>query len=309
MKEGTIVKITGNLYKVMDISGDIVNCRVKGKLRIKDLKSTNPVAVGDKVMYNFSDDYKEGIITDIKDRKNYIIRKSTNWSKQYHVIAANIDQSFLIVTLTEPEVKIDFVDRYLVTAEAFSIPAIIIFNKIDLYDNETKSKLLDLEKLYTDIGYFCIETSALTGENIEKLKELLKGKITLMNGNSGVGKSTIIRSIDPGINLKINEISHYHKTGIHTTTYSEMYKISTGGYIIDTPGIKGFGLFDFYKEELYHYFPEIFKISIECKFYNCTHIHEPGCAVLKAVEFGSIALSRYDSYFKLFHDENRKYRM
>jgi ribosome biogenesis GTPase / thiamine phosphate phosphatase len=308
MKEGTVIKVAGTLYKVIDSESSVINCRIKGKLRIKDLKSTNPVTVGDKVLYDLLKN-NEGVIIEIMDRKNYIIRKSTNWSKQYHIIAANVDQAFLIATLKEPETNTDFIDRYLVTAKAFSIPVVIVFNKYDLYDNGFKSRLSKLMKLYIDIGYFCIETSALTGKNMIKLAELLKDKITVLNSNSGVGKSMLIKSIDPDINLKINEISHYHKTGIHTTTYSEMYKIKTGGYLIDTPGIKGFGLIDFYKEELYHYFPEFFEISNKCKFYNCTHIHEPDCAVIQAVEIGKIAQSRYESYFNLFHDDNKKYRI
>lgn len=308
MKDGIIIKVVSNLCTVMDQKGNSFNCRLKGKLRVKDSKSTNPISVGDRVLFEFFDGYEIGVIVQIRDRKNYIIRKSTNLSKQYHIIAANVDQALLMVTLKEPETSTDFIDRYLVSAEAFNIPVIIVFNKLDLYTKETLEKLKLLKKLYNEIGYDCIEISLLFKENLGGITNLLKGKITVINGNSGVGKSLLIKNIAPDLSIKIGEISSYHKSGVHTTSYSEMYKIGADSYIIDTPGIKAFGLIDFYKEELYHYFPEIFKIASECKFYNCRHIHEPGCAVLKALEQGSISTSRYNSYFNLFHDENEKYR-
>jgi len=309
MKEGLVTKATGNLFCVADTLGIKINCYIKGNQRIKDLKSTNPVTVGDHVLFEIEDGSQNGIIHEIKSRKNYIIRKSTNWSKQYHVIAANVDQAFLIITLKEPETNIDFIDRYLVSAEAFNIKVIMIFNKYDLYTDDLLIKLKSLKKIYSEIGYTCLETSAINGMNIEILKDMLKDKITVINGNSGVGKSKIIKYIDPSIEIKIGEISAYHKSGMHTTSYTEMYQLQSGGYIIDTPGIKAFGLIDFYKEELYHYYPEIFKISHECKFHNCSHIHEPGCAVIRELEQGRIAFSRYNSYSKLFHDKNEKYRI
>ncbi len=309
MKEGIVTKATGNLYSVEDLEGIKYSCRIKGKLRTYGLKSTNPVAVGDNVIFEYSKENDIGYIIDIKERKNYIIRKSTNLSKQYHIIAANIDQAVLTVTIVEPETNTDFIDRYLVSAEAFRIPVIIIFNKFDLYNGTILEKFNSLFTLYKKIGYYCIETSTINGLNLSIVKELLKDKITVINGNSGTGKSTIINSIYPGLDLKIGNISYYHKTGMHTTSYSEMFKIREGGYIIDTPGIKAFGLSDFYKEELYHFFPEIFKISNNCRFYNCTHIHEPGCFVLKAVDDGIISESRYKSYFNLFYDENKKHRI
>jgi ribosome biogenesis GTPase len=309
VKEGVVTKAAGNLYSIECLNGDKHICRIKGKLRTFGLKSTNPVAVGDNVVFEHVPGNDFGSIIEIKERKNYIIRKSTNLSKQYHIIAANVDQAVLVVTIFEPETSTDFIDRYLVSAEAFRIPVIIVFNKFDLYVDAALEKFNNLFGLYKKIGYCCIETSTINGLNLSVVRELLKDKTTVINGNSGTGKSTIINSIYPGLGLKIGNISTYHKTGMHTTSYSEMFKADGGGYIIDTPGIKAFGLSDFYKEELYHFFPEIFKISNNCKFYNCAHIHEPGCAVLKAVEDGTIAQSRYHSYFNLFHDENKKHRL
>jgi len=308
LKEGLVVKVSGNLCIVLDSAGKSYSCRIEGKLRIKEFKSTNPIVVGDKIVFEFHDNYDVGIVKEIKDRKNYIIRKSTNLSKKYHIIAANVDQAFLIVTLKDPVTNIEFIDRFLVSAEAYRIPVIIIFNKIDLYDSKTFEELLKLRKIYDDIGYNCIEISALLGINMDILMKHINSKITVINGNSGVGKSQLIKSINPSLNIKIRDISSFHKSGVHTTTYNEMYKIGTDGFLIDTPGIKGFGLIDFYKEELYHYFPEIFAFSKNCKYYNCTHIHEPGCAVLKAIDKGEIAISRYTSYFNLFFDANEKYR-
>jgi ribosome biogenesis GTPase len=309
MQEGLVIKAAGNLYSVEDLGGIKHNCRIKGKLRTYGLKSTNPVAVGDIVFFEYMQENDVGSIIEIKERKNYIIRRSTNLSKQYHIIAANVDQAILVVTIIEPETNSDFIDRYLVSAEAFRIPVIIVFNKFDLYSGAVLEKFNDLFALYKKIGYYCIETSTIDGRNLSIVRELLKDKISVINGNSGTGKSTLINSIYPGFDLKIGNISFYHKTGMHTTSYSEMFKIKEGGYIIDTPGIKAFGLSDFFKEELYHFFPEIFKISNSCKFYNCTHIHEPGCSVIKAVDEGIVSKSRYRSYSNLFYDENKKHRL
>ena len=308
MNEGLVIKILGSSYTVLDLKGNIYNCRIKGSLRLSDSKSTNPIAIGDKVIFDIKEDNELGIISFIKERKNYIIRKSTNLSKQYQIIASNVDQAFLIVTLKEPITNLEFVDRFLVSAEAYSIPVIIILNKIDLYDNNSWKKLREIKKIYNEIGYNCIETSVLNGTNIDLLKNLIENKITVLNGNSGVGKSLLIKRLNPSINIKIGEISSFHKSGIHTTSYNEMYKVNQTSFIIDTPGIKGFGLIDFYKEEIYHYFPEIFKFSKNCKFNNCTHIHEPGCAIIQALENGDIAYSRYTSYYNLFFDANEKYR-
>ncbi len=308
IKEGLVIKVLGDLYTVMDSAGNSFNCRIKGKLRTKDLKSTNPIAVGDNIIFELNSNYSLGIIYEIKERKNYIIRKSTKLSKQYHVIAANVDQAFLVVTLKEPVTNTEFIDRFLVSAEAYNIPVIIVFNKIDLYDNKNLEELFKLKKIYSKIGYKCIETSALKGLNINEFQKLVSRKVSVINGNSGVGKSMLIKSIDPDISIKIGKISSHHKSGIHTTSYNEMYKIKPNGFLIDTPGIKGFGLIDFYKEEIYHYFPEFFALSKHCKFYNCTHIHEPGCAILNAIEQDKIAFSRYTSYCNLFYDTNEKYR-
>ena len=306
MEKGVVTKVVGNIFSVKRSNGEILESRIKGKLRMLDIKSTNPATVGDIVLFTESDGV--GAIQEIEDRKNYIIRKSTNLSKQSHIIAANVDQALLIVTLKEPETKTDFIDRYLASAEAFSIPVIIAFNKFDLYTHETLNEYKQLKQVYEGVGYKCIETSAKTGFNLVGLTNILRDKITVINGNSGVGKSSLITAIDSSLQLKIGKISDYHKTGMHTTSFSEMFGLSFGGSIIDTPGIKGFGLIDFEKEELYHFFPEIFKTAENCKFYNCMHIHEPGCAVVKAVEEGNIATTRYISYFNIFIDGNAKYR-
>ncbi len=309
MRQGLIIKSTGSHYLVKDKNNNKFECKIKGKFRIKGIRSTNPVAVGDIVDFIMPENEKLGSITNIHDRKNYIIRKSINLSKRSHIIAANIDAAFLIVTLTSPKTSTEFIDRYLVSAQAYRIPVNIVFNKIDIYDNETKKKLKELKQLYEKIGYNCIETSATKKINIQTIKDLLKNKINVVSGHSGVGKSTLINAIDPKLQLKTSNISDTHNTGKHTTTLTEMFEINNGGYIIDTPGIKGFGIIDMDKEEIYHFFPEIFKLSKNCQYYNCTHIHEPNCAVKKAVENGEISLSRYKSYLSIMlEDENNKYR-
>jgi len=307
MKSGIVLKTTGSRYTIRDNNGETYSCTIRGKLRLKGVKTTNPITVGDIIDFEV-EDKGTGTISGVHDRKNYIIRRSTNLSRESHIIAANLDQTLLIVTIVFPETQLAFIDRYLVTAEAYSIPAILVFNKIDLYSDELNQKLNQYISIYSKIGYKCVTVSAETGENLSELKEILQGKISLISGNSGVGKSTLINRIEPNLNLKTEQISSYHLMGKHTTTFSEMFELSFGGFIIDTPGIKGFGLVDIDNEELYHYFPEIFAISKDCRFYNCTHIHEPGCAVIQAVDNGSISPSRYLSYLSIHDDDNEKYR-
>ncbi|MDI3526667.1 MAG: ribosome biosis GTPase / thiamine phosphate phosphatase [Tenuifilum sp.] len=307
MEKGLVLKSTGNRYKVRLENGKTLDCVARGRLRLNEIKTTNPLTVGDWVDVEVRDD-GTGLITLIHERKNYIIRKATNLSREAHIIAANIDQALLIVTITQPETQLAFIDRYLVTAEAYRIPTILVFNKVDLIDEPLKPVLNSYISIYESIGYKCLQVSAKENINIDLLKETLKDKVSLLSGNSGVGKSTLINLIEPGFNLKTAEISAAHLKGRHTTTFSEIFELSFGGYIIDTPGIKSFGLVDIDKNELYHFFPEIFKLSEKCKYYNCTHIHEPGCAVIEAAEKGEIAPSRYLSYLSIYDDENEKYR-
>lgn len=308
MNRGLVIRNTGSWYQVKTDDGRIVECKIKGNFRLKNIKSTNPVAVGD---YAYIDINAEGtaFITEIEDRKNYIIRRSSNLSKQSHILAANLDQCMLIVTVNYPETSTIFIDRFLVSAEAYRIPVKIIFNKIDAYNEDELRYTDSLITLYTHIGYPCYKISALHDEGIEILKEELKGKVTLFSGHSGVGKSTLINHILPGTHIKTAEISAYHNKGTHTTTFSEMFPVAGNGYIIDTPGIKGFGTFDMQEKEMSHYFPEIFKISAKCRYNNCTHRHEPGCAVREAVEQHYISESRYASYLNILADkEEGKYR-
>lgn len=308
MRKGVVIKSTGSWYTVEAESGDLINCRIKGKFRIKGIKATNPVAVGDVVEFEEKGG-DDSVITKIYERKNYIIRKSTNLSKQFHIIAANVDQALLIVTVNYPVTSTVFIDRFLISAEAYSIPVYIVFNKTDLYDDADMDKLNELMQIYENIGYKCIPVSAKDNVNTNVVKEILKDKVTVLSGHSGVGKSTLINKIEPGLELKTSEISELHQTGKHTTTFAEMFRLNEGGSIVDTPGIRGYGLFDMAKEELSHFFPEIFKESEHCKFYNCTHVHEPGCAVVEAVKEGKISLSRYESYISLMlEDEDEKYR-
>lgn len=307
MIEGIVIKSTGSRYLVRDNNNKLYSCTIKGKFRIDGHKTTNPVAVGDHVNFEIKQ-AENNVITCIQERRNYIIRKSSNLSKLYHIVAANIDQTLLIVTLQAPFTPPEFIDRYLITSEAYSIPAILVFNKIDLYDEALTRQMNELISIYKKIGYTCIKISAKTGENIEEMKTLVKDKITLISGNSGVGKSTLINIIDNTIQLKTGEISDYHQSGKHTTTFAEMFTLANGGYIIDTPGIRGFGIIDFDKEELYHYFPEIFKYADQCRYHNCIHDNEPGCAVKEAFLNGKISETRYRSYLNILLDEDSKYR-
>ena len=306
--KGLVVKNTGSWYLVKAENGRIIETKLKGNFRLKGIKSTNPVAVGDFV---FIEENPEGIafIYEIEDRKNYIIRRSSNLSKQSHVIAANIDQAFLIATANYPVTTTTFIDRFLATTEAYRIPAFLFFNKMDRYTDEDKEYIDALIYLYETIGYTCYRISALQDDNMSFILNLLKNKTTLFSGHSGVGKTTLINRLLPKLQLKTRKISEYHNKGMHTTTFSEMIELPEGGYIIDTPGIKGFGVFDMDSVEISHYFPEIFKISAKCKFNNCTHRREPGCAVLKAVGEHYISESRYKSYLNILEDENgKKYR-
>jgi ribosome biogenesis GTPase / thiamine phosphate phosphatase len=300
--KGVVIKSTGSWYTVMDEKGKIYQCRIKGKFRIKDIKSTNPLAVGDKVEFTPVDN-ESGTISAIEKRKNYIIRKSINLSRQAHILAANIDQAFLIVTLTLPRTSSGFIDRFLVTAEAYNIPATILFNKTDILDKTLLSAQKEMKEIYLKIGYPCFEISAFNNKDMELIKDLMKGKITLVSGHSGVGKSTLINAIEPGLNLKTGTISQAHAKGKHTTTFAEMLPLSNGGFIIDTPGIKELGLIDIKKEELSYFFPEM-RIHIhECHFKNCHHINEPKCAVKEAVQKGEISESRYYNYLSMYHSE------
>ena len=313
MKQGLVIKTTGSWYTVEDENGENVECKVKGNFRIKGIKSTNPVAVGDRVIFTVQKELKSptdlsaGWITGIEDRKNYIVRRSPNLSKQSHIIAANIDQAVLVATISWPVTTTTFIDRYLASAEAYRIPVLIVFNKTDLYTEEESARMQELIAIYSKIGYSCLATSVKNNQGIEDLKNELKGKTNVINGHSGVGKSTLINLIQPGLNLKTSGISKMHKTGKHTTAFSAMYKLTFGGYIIDTPGIKGFGMLDMEAWEISHYFPEIFKISKKCQYSNCSHTHEPGCAVKEAVETGEVAQSRFISYLGLLEGED-KYR-
>lgn len=298
-----MIKNTGSWYTVQTDDGQLLDCKVKGNFRLRGIRSTNPVAVGDRVCVS-----EGNFITEIEDRRNYIIRKSINLSKQSHIIAANVDQALLVVTVNRPQTNTTFIDRFLASAEAYRVPVVLIFNKTDLLDDDEKHYQQMLIHLYETVGYECRAISAETGDGIDELLPMLQGKITLLSGNSGVGKSTIINRLVPGVNLRTAEISDAHQMGQHTTTFSEMIPLSEG-WLIDTPGIKGFGTFDMEPEELTSYFKEIFRFSKDCRFSNCTHTHEPGCAVLQALENHYIAQSRYQSYLSMLNDKDEnKYR-
>lgn len=306
--KGLVIKNTGSWYTVRTDDGRDVESKVKGNFRLKEIRSTNPVSVGDRVDIDINNE-GTAFITRIEDRKNYIIRRASNLSKQSHIIAANLDQAMLIVTVNYPITTTVFIDRFLATAEAYSVPVKLVFNKIDRYKGEDKEYLDALINLYTTIGYPCSTLCAKTEEGLDALKAELKDKITLLSGHSGVGKSTIINKLVPGVNLRTGDISEYHNKGMHTTTFSEMILLPEGGYLIDTPGIKGFGTIEMETAEISHYFPEIFKFSEDCRFNNCSHRHEPGCAVLQALEDHYISESRYKSYLSILEDkEESKYR-
>lgn len=317
MAKGLVIKNTGFWYTVLTDDGSTVECKVKGNFRLKGIRSTNPVAVGDRV--ELIEQTAEGAgaehffwITAIEDRRNYIIRRSQNLSKQSHILAANVDQAFLIVTVNYPETSLTFIDRFLASAEAYNVPVVLVFNKTDLLDEDERRLQDGIMRLYDTVGYRCVAISAETGEGVDMLHQMLDGRITLLSGNSGVGKSTLINRLIPDAHLRTAEISDAHNTGTHTTTFSEMLRLeslSEGTYIIDTPGIKGFGTFDMEPEEITSYFKEIFHFSQHCRFNNCTHTHEPGCAVLEALENHYIAQSRYQSYLSMLNDkEEGKYR-
>lgn len=306
---GVVIKSTGSWYTVRTEDNQVFNCRIRGKFRITGIKSTNPVTVGDHVDIELEKDSDTAIITNIHERKNYIIRKSVKLSKQTHIIAANIDQVFLLITLKEPQTFTSFIDRFLATAEAYSIPAILLFNKLDIYSKDLLKQKQELQKIYRDIGYECLDISAIDNININKLKKIMQGRVNMFSGHSGVGKSTLINKIAPGLELKTAEISTQHKQGQHTTTFAEMFELPFGGYIIDTPGIKGFGVVDFEESEIGDYFPEIFNLKGQCRFNNCLHTNEPDCAIKEAVDNGKIAFSRYRSYLQLLAGEDENYRV
>ena len=306
--KGLVIKNTGSWYTVRTDDGHTIDSKIKGNFRLKGIRSTNPVAVGDRVDI-ITNQEGTAFITSIEDRRNYIIRKSQNLSKQSHIIAANVDQAFLIVTVNYPQTSTTFIDRFLASAEAYSVPVVLVFNKTDLLTDEERHYQDMMMTLYDTVGYKCMAVSAERGDGVDALLPLLRDKTTLLSGNSGVGKSTLINRILPGVNLRTADISDSHNTGMHTTTFSEMLELPSGGYIIDTPGIKGFGTFNMEPEEISSYFKEIFRFSHDCRFNNCTHTHEPGCAVLKAVEEHYIAASRYQSYLSMLADKDEnKYR-
>lgn len=308
MLKGLVTKTTGSWHTVKTNSGEIVSCTIKGRFRIKGIRLTNPVAVGDIVELKMEEGQEKGVIFKIHPRKNYIIRKSINLAREAHILAANVDQALLMVTLKEPTTFSMFIDRFLVSAEAYKIPAILIFNKTDIYLAEDLKILDDWKRIYEAAGYPCYAISVKKSNGIEDIRRILSGKISVISGNSGVGKSSLINTLIPGAVLKTAEVSSAHLSGKHTTTYPEMLSLDEGGYIIDTPGIRGFGMIDIGKEELYHFFPEIFKMSHACKYHNCTHSHEPDCAVAVAVEEGKISFMRYNNYLAILTDDDDKYR-
>lgn len=308
--KGIVYKSTGSWYSVKAEDGTFYDCRIKGKFRIGGIKSTNPVAVGDHVLFDVDNKGDEtlGVIKHIEERENYIIRKSVNLSKQTHIIASNIDVAFLLITLNNPPTFTTFIDRFLVTAEAYHINAVLLFNKVDTYNEDELLEIKYLAAVYRNIGYECIGISAITGKNIDKVKAIMKDKVTMFSGHSGVGKSTLVNAIEPGLDLKTSKISEQHLQGQHTTTFAEMFDLSFGGQIIDTPGIKGFGVVEIDKEELGDYFPEFFELKEHCKFNNCLHLEEPHCAVKEALETEEIAWSRYKSYLQILEGDEEHFR-
>ena len=308
LEKGVVLKSTGSNYRVLNDGGNVIDCSVKGKLRIRELRTTNPIAVGDSVLFEYDKKNNSGIITEVLDRINYILRKSSNLSRHSQIIAANIDQVFLMITIILPETPVEFIDRFLITAEAYRIPATIVINKTDLYGEEEIEKMAYLVSMYRKIGYECVPVSVKERTGLETLKSMIKDKITLVSGNSGVGKTTLLNTFDPALNLKTDQISDYHKQGKHITTFPEMHRMPFGGFVIDTPGIRGFGVVDMERNEIYHFFREIFRISKDCKFNNCLHLDEPECAVRSGVENGEIDYLRYRSYLNIMDGNDRKYR-
>ena len=307
---GIVYKSTGSWYTVKSETGDFMECRMKGKFRMKGIKSTNPIAVGDVVDFELDEnsDAVTGTIHNIHDRKNYIVRKSVNLSKQIHIIASNIDQVFLLITIDNPPTTTSFIDRFLVTAEAYGIETVLVFNKIDTLNEATLDEQLYMQHVYQEIGYRCLRVSSTEGKGVEELKQLMLGKVSMFSGHSGVGKSTLVNALEPALHLKTKNISEQSKQGQHTTTFAEMYDLSFGAKIIDTPGIKGFGIVDMEKEEIGGYFPEFFKLKDQCKFNNCLHKEEPHCAIKAALENDEIAWSRYNSYLKILEGDEEHYR-
>jgi ribosome biogenesis GTPase len=307
---GIVYKSTGSWYTVKSETGDFMECRMKGKFRMKGIKSTNPIAVGDVVDFELDEnsDAVTGTIHNIHDRKNYIVRKSVNLSKQIHIIASNIDQVFLLITIDNPPTTTSFIDRFLVTAEAYGIETVLVFNKIDTLNKATLDEQLYMQHVYQEIGYRCLRVSSTEGKGVEELKQLMLGKVSMFSGHSGVGKSTLVNALEPALHLKTKNISEQSKQGQHTTTFAEMYDLSFGAKIIDTPGIKGFGIVDMEKEEIGGYFPEFFKLKDQCKFNNCLHKEEPHCAIKAALENDEIAWSRYNSYLKILEGDEEHYR-
>jgi ribosome biogenesis GTPase len=304
--QGLITKSTGSWYQVQTPEGQKLDCRIKGKFRIKGITTTNPFAVGDIVDFDMEPEQQTGVITKLHERRNYIIRKSINLSKQGQIIAANLDQAFLVVTLASPRTSLGFIDRFLVTAEAYHIPAVLVFNKLDLFSVEGLEILAQYRAIYEDLGYQCMQVSALKGDGVDEIIDALKDKVSLFSGHSGVGKSTLINKILPDLRLRTTEVSEWHDKGMHTTTFAEMFELPFGGFIIDTPGIRELGIVDIEQAELGGMFPEIRQYREGCRFKNCRHINEPGCAVLAAVESEDIAISRYDSYLSIYHGNDTR---
>jgi ribosome biogenesis GTPase / thiamine phosphate phosphatase len=308
LEKGIVLKSTGSRYRVLYNKGKIIDCSIKGKLRIKEFRTTNPVAVGDNILFEIDTKTNTGIVTEVLDRRNWILRKASNLSKHSQIIAANIDQVFLMVTIILPETPVEFIDRFLITAEAYRVPAKIIINKTDLYGKEEVERMEFLESIYQNIGYECIRLSLKELTSMEALKRMMISKTSLISGYSGVGKTTLLNALNPSLNLKTDEISDYHKQGKHITTFPEMHSMPFDAFIIDTPGIRGFGVVDMERNEIYHFFREIFSVSKRCRFNNCLHLDEPGCAVRNAVEGGEIAFLRYKSYLNIMEGDNNKYR-